>query len=389
VAVLLLLVALSGVAGYFFINQGQGVEKVQSRTAWGKTEQNLSKTEQNRSAEARVENEGGNSNPISKSAEGKTSSAPATSKQSDVVPKSGVENVKQPMPDVKGQITEQKSVVHSGQPSYLLPFGIKTVQVGTDFEIPADIKGLKPVQRPTVPGRWVLGVGVVQNRAGMAYSVNPENRSYVHKNYLKRMQEGEFMAGNVQAGISLGYKLNKKWTLLSGINYAMLSNRQDFNFSDEVPVTMMPGNKPDKFGNYPIIGYFTPSVPNFTQYKGFSKISFIEVPLGLSYEHKLNRKWSLIPSATLNACRIAGETGYTLDYQLLSAVPRKSEWFRKTVFTAAASVGIYKEISPRMQWGVNLLSSRNLTPVYVPNASVNPRAWSAGMGMQILWRIDR
>lgn len=271
----------------------------------------------------------------------------------------------------------------------LLPFGIREQRISLNIQIPAALNGFLPHVHPAKESRWLLGVGVIQNRSGMAYSVNPDNLKYVHKNYLKRMREGEYTAGNIQAGISLGYKLNQKWAVLTGLNYSVLSNRQNFDFSDEVPVTLMPGNKPDKFGNYPIIGYFTPSVPGYTNYQGFSKLSFVEVPIGVSYEHRLNRKWCLIPTATINSCIISGESGKTLDYQLLSVVSRQSEWFRKTVFTASAGVGLYKSISPGLQLGANFVSTRNLTTVYVPDASVRPKAWSAGLGMQLLWRIDR
>jgi hypothetical protein len=269
------------------------------------------------------------------------------------------------------------------------PFGIRLVFFRLENNIPENLKGFEPKEPKNPLGRWILGIGVAQNRSGMSYSINPQNEKYVHKNYVKRMKEGEFVAGNVQANLSVGFKLNSKWALFTGLSYSSQNNRQNFSFTDEVPVTLMPGNKPDKFGNYPIIGYFTPSTPSYTSYSGFSKLSFVEIPLGLMFEQKINEKWTLISTASFNSCRITEETGYTLDYQLLSAIPRQHEWFRKTVYSAGATMGIYKNISRSVCWGANFNTNRNITPVYIQDASIRPRTWTAGLGMQLLWRIDR
>ncbi len=233
--------------------------------------------------------------------------------------------------------------------------------------------------------RWTLGAGVLQNQSGMGYSINPDFSSYVHKNYLKRMQEGESNMGAIQTGFWAAYAINKKFSVFAGLNYAQRNARQQFSFEDEVPVTLMPGQIADKFGNYPIIGYFNPS--DRTEYTGFSRLTVLELPVGVMFTLPLTPKWTLRPTLGLNFGRITAETGNTLDYQLLSVTALKQEWFRKHIVTPTASLGVARKLSDALQFGVLASSGYSVTPVYVSGATVKPRAWTVGFGTQLIWTL--
>lgn len=238
-------------------------------------------------------------------------------------------------------------------------------------------------------GRLNLGFGLMQNLSGMAYTVNPEFSQYVHKNYLERMRSGESSLGAVQAGFMVSYRLTGRGPLsvFSGLNYMQRNTRQQFNFSDEVPVTLMPGKQPDKFGNYPIIGYLSPS--GTISYSGFTRMTMFEIPVGLMYDHQFGRsRWSMIPMISANLGFITAESGNTLDYQLLTLVSRNPDWFRRTVINGSAGLGVYRELMPGLKLGATLNAAYTATPVYVPGATVRPRAWATGFGTQIIWRID-
>lgn len=232
---------------------------------------------------------------------------------------------------------------------------------------------------------WSFGVNVMQNQSGTGYSVNPEFSGYVHKNYLKRMAEGERSLGAIQSGFWAAFRLSKKFSVMGGVNYAQRNTRQQFSFEDEVPVVLVPGRKPDKFGNYPIIGYFSPS--GRTEYNGFSRITLFEVPVGIMGHFALNRNWTLRPAMTMNFGRIVSETGSTLDYQLLTVTGLNTSWFRKQIVTPAASIGITRSVSNGLDFGVFANSAYNATPVYVSGATVRPRTWAIGLGTQLIWTL--
>lgn len=232
---------------------------------------------------------------------------------------------------------------------------------------------------------WSFGVNVMQNQSGTGYSVNPEFSGYVHKNYLKRMAEGERSLGAIQSGFWAAFRLNKKFSLMGGVNYAQRNSRQQFSFEDEVPVVLVPGRKPDKFGNYPIIGYFSPS--GRTEYNGFSRITLFEIPVGIMGHFALNRNWTLRPAMTMNFGRIVSETGSTLDYQLLTVTGLNTSWFRKQIITPTAALGITRTLKNGLDFGVFANSSYNATPVYVSGATVRPRTWAVGLGTQLIWTL--
>lgn len=268
-------------------------------------------------------------------------------------------------------------------------FGLRTSSILSDLQdsllphsLPFAIKESVRKQSP-----WFLAAGFSGQQGSVAYSVNPANSRYVHKNYLMRMQEGEFSMGGLQFLAMAGYRLNSKWSMLAGIQYQQGQTRQSFDFNDEVPVTLIPGNKPDKFGNYPIIGYFSGS--GGTQYQGFTATSFTEIPLGVMYEIKVQKHWFLKPSVTVNTGFVSSISGNTLDYQLLNITARNQDWFRKTTFSANAGLGIYRKLSERAQWGISINGSSMLTQTYVPGASIRPRNQAIGLGSQFIWRLSR
>ena len=268
-------------------------------------------------------------------------------------------------------------------------FGLRTSSILSDLQdrllpnsLPVAIKELVRKQ-----SAWFVVAGLSGQQGSVAYSVNPANRRYVHKNYLMRMQDGEFSMGGLQFSALAGHKINSRWSLLAGVQYQQGHTRQSFDFKDEVPVTLVPGNKPDKFGNYPIIGYFAGS--GSTQYQGFSATSFAEIPVGVMYEITVKKHWLLKPSLTINTGFVSSVSGNTLDYQLLNIAARNQDWFRKTTFSANAGLGIYRKLNERAQWGVSINGSSMLTQTYVPGASIRPRNQAIGLGTQFIWRLNR
>ncbi len=267
------------------------------------------------------------------------------------------------------------------------PFGLRTV---TAYLEAANAPVLLSMPRPAVfkrsDGRWMISAGLAQQQSGNGYSINPDYSRYVHKHYLNRMEQGEQAMGSLAFSMQLGYRLNKRYALMGGLQFRQMNTRQQFNFSDEVPVTLMPGNTPDKFGNYPIIGYFG-STGNVS-YSGFQRNSIFEIPLGVMANFPLTRHWTLKPALFLNTGFVSGISGFTLDYQQLLLTNQRSDWYRKVQLSGAFSIGTFRQISRNAEWGVTLGGTRMITQAYVPDASVRPRNHALSIGTQLIWRID-
>jgi hypothetical protein len=284
-------------------------------------------------------------------------------------------------------ITETAPVIIQNNLELLEPLGLRIIpsqwpasEAITWVKLPKT----KPFKAPI--SKWTASLGVMQMHTGNDYSVNPANSRYVHKNYLNRLKEGEQNMGGAGFSLQLGYQITPKYTVTGGVQFRQLNIRQQFSFSDEVPVTLVPGNTPDKFGNYPIIGYFgnTGSV----SYNGFQRNTIVELPLGINGDFSISPKWSVKPAIAINTGIISGISGFTLDYQQLQLASQQSDWFRKVQMSGSLSVGAFRRVSRKLQWGASLGGSRMFTPVYVPDASIRPRNHAVGIGTQLIWRID-
>jgi hypothetical protein len=267
------------------------------------------------------------------------------------------------------------------------PFGLRHVPVLWPIpDAAVSVNLTKPKQFKMPVGTWMLSAGVLQQQSGNGYAINPDLSRYVHKNFLSRINQGEQSMGSTGFSLQIGYALNKRLSVFGGLQFRQLNIRQQFSFSDEVPVTLMPGNNPDKFGNYPIIGYFgnTGSV----SYSGFQKNTIIEIPLGIATEFYMTPLWKVKPAVSVNSGIISGVRGNTLDYQQLQIVSQQQDWFRKVQFTAGASFGVFRQLKRNLDWGISVTGNRMITPAYVPDASVRVRNHALGVGTQLIWRID-
>lgn len=267
------------------------------------------------------------------------------------------------------------------------PFGIRAIPLKRP---PA--AALVALHMPPPPlykvsaGKWSISAGVTQLQTGNGYAVNPDYSRYVHKNYLTRMKQGEQNMGSTGFAVQLGYSLKNRITLNAGVQFRQLNTRQQFSFSDEVPVTLMPGNKPDKYGNYPIIGYFGNT--GNVSYSGFQRNTMVEIPVGMSMDLPVAPKWTIKPALGINTGFFSGVSGNTLDYQQLQVVSQQIYRFRTVQFSGVLSVGAFRQLNSKLQWGATLGAIRMLTPVFVPDASVRARNHALGLGTQLIWRID-
>ena len=292
-------------------------------------------------------------------------------------------------PEPKSTNMENQAAVDVLKNEFALPEPFKIRVLSLPYaaaSAPVAVNLAKPNTFHVPMGKWLVSTSVQQNLNSNNYTVNSEYSRYVHKNYLNRMEQGEQAMGSTGFNVQLGYQIHKKVAITGGVQFRQLNTRQQFSFSDEVPVTLMPGNAPDKFGNYPIIGYFgsTGSV----SYSGFQRNTIIEVPLGIMTDFVISPQWSLKPVMSFNTGFVSSMSGFTLDYQQLQITRQQNDWYRTIQLSGALSVGVFRKINRNLQWGATFMGTRMLTSAYVPGASVLPRNQALGFGTQLIWRID-
>ena len=125
------------------------------------------------------------------------------------------------------------------------------------------------------------------------------------------------------------------------------------------------------------------------QFKGTNTFSQLEIPIGFMYDKTLGKKWSVLPSLSANLGFITQKSGYTLDYQMLNVTPLNGSWFRKSYASATASFGIYRNFTNQVKLGVSASGNYMLTQMYIPGATIKPRAFTTGLSTQLIWRLTQ
>ncbi len=259
-------------------------------------------------------------------------------------------------------------------------------------------KSLTPPVRPllTFNDRFSMGIGVGQAVSNTGYSINNEFKDYVHPYFKKEIEKGEGILSALNFNAAVYYKLGKesRLSVYSGISYFQRKTSLDFNFSNYTGFE--DGLKPlDKFGNKAYFSNWDPKANGTAigtvEYKGINTFTQVEIPLGIMYDVAFGykQKWSFMPAISTNVGFITQKIGKTLDYHTLEVTKIDPTWFRTTYFSLNSSLGIYKNLSNSMKIGVNVSGSYMLTPMYVPGATIRPRALTGGLSTQLIWRLTK
>jgi len=274
------------------------------------------------------------------------------------------------------------------------PFGLTMVELATDAN--DQIMSSKsmssfawsiPAKKEKILGRWAVEAGLDANQTGLSYRTSSDMSKYVHKNYFNHMKDGEFALSAGRFNVSTIYQLTQHHALKLGVAYAENRTLQRFDFRDSMPATVVPGNKPDALGYYPIFGYL--GLGPEVKFNSQTTYSMISVPLGYVGYFPLAKQYSITPEVLLQANKLSVSTGaQTLDYQTLLQTAQDPTHLRKLIWGARVAVGVEKRLNYSQAIGLRFNAQSMLTPMYIPNAALQPRGWSLGLSAHYSWRIQ-
>ena len=274
---------------------------------------------------------------------------------------------------------ESQELVNS---PFSLEFSGKTLQpmptlFGYFLQLPVRIPSPQLPKQPL--SSWAFEVGYDQNQTAMAYQISPGRETYVHKNYLDRMRNGEIALAAPQLQASLQYQINSNWSVSVGLGFAQNRTMQSFDFRDSIPVSVAQGFEADALGNYPIFGYL--GLGQRVQHEGIQTMQMISVPIGLGYQYPINRFWSFNSEVSTRYNRLFASQGKTLNYHDLSLLEAGNDVYRAHIWSVRISAGASYQLSRNQYVGLRLNTQGALSPFYKKDASVMNRGWSLGMSV--------
>jgi hypothetical protein len=242
-------------------------------------------------------------------------------------------------------------------------------------------------RKPLMTGRWSIEVGADANQTGLMYKAKADYGNYIHKNYFDRMKSGEFAlsAGRIQG--ALLYQLTRNHAIKLGLAYAENRTQQRFNFRDSMPATVIQGQKADALGYYPIFGYLGLG-PQVT-FESQSTYTMLSIPVGYTGHFPWKNGLSITPEVLLSANRLGMSSGaQTLDYQTLLQKSQQTDQLRTWVMGMRIAIGLEKRLNYANAIGLRFNAQSMVSPMYVPNAALQSRGWSAGLSAHYSWRIQ-
>ncbi|MBM3938295.1 MAG: hypothetical protein FJ333_06525 [Sphingomonadales bacterium] len=252
---------------------------------------------------------------------------------------------------------------------------------------PASLTWMSLSRKGLMLGRWSIEMGADANQTGLVYRAKNEYSNYIHKNYFDRMNSGEFALSASRVQGALLYQLNPKHSLKLGLAYAENRTLQQFDFRDSMPATVIQGQKSDALGYYPIFGYL--GLGPQVSFQSRSTYTMLSIPMGYTGHFPWKKGLMITPEVLVSANRLGVAAGaQTLDYQTLLQKTQQSDQFRTWVMGMRLAVGVEKRLNYTHAIGLRLNAQSMLSPMYVPNAALQSRGWSAGLSAHYSWRIQ-
>ncbi len=245
----------------------------------------------------------------------------------------------------------------------------------------------EPRKMPEVLGRWSVEVGADANQTGLMYRANSAYEQYVHKNYFDRMKSGEFALSASRIQGALMYQLSKNHSVKLGLAYAENRTEQKFDFRDSMPATVIQGQSADALGYYPIFGYL--GLGPQVKFNSQSTYTMLSIPMGYTGHFAWRKDLYVTPEVLISANRLGVSAGaQTLDYQTLLQKAQVQDQFRTWVVGARFALGVEKRLNYSQAIGLRFNAQSMLSPMYLPNAALESRGWSAGLSAHYSWRIQ-
>ena len=245
----------------------------------------------------------------------------------------------------------------------------------------------EPRKMPEVLGRWSVEVGADANQTGLMYRANSAYEQYVHKNYFDRMKSGEFALSASRIQGALMYQLSKNHSVKVGLAYAENRTEQKFDFRDSMPATVIQGQSADALGYYPIFGYL--GLGPQVKFNSQSTYTMLSIPMGYTGHFAWRKDLYVTPEVLISANRLGVSAGaQTLDYQTLLQKAQVQDQFRTWVVGARFALGVEKRLNYSQAIGLRFNAQSMLSPMYLPNAALESRGWSAGLSAHYSWRIQ-
>ncbi len=245
----------------------------------------------------------------------------------------------------------------------------------------------EPRKMPEVLGRWSVEVGADANQTGLMYRANSAYEQYVHKNYFDRMKSGEFALSASRIQGALMYQLSKNHSVKLGLAYAENRTEQKFDFRDSMPATVIQGQSADALGYYPIFGYL--GLGPQVKFNSQSTYTILSIPMGYTGHFAWRKDLYVTPEVLISANRLGVSAGaQTLDYQTLLQKAQVQDQFRTWVVGARFALGVEKRLNYSQAIGLRFNAQSMLSPMYLPNAALESRGWSAGLSAHYSWRIQ-
>jgi hypothetical protein len=245
----------------------------------------------------------------------------------------------------------------------------------------------EPRKIPEVLGRWSMELGVDANQTGLVYRANADYQQYVHKNYFDRMKSGEVALSASRIQGALMCQISKNHSVKVGLAYAENRTQQKFDFRDSMPATVIQGQTADALGYYPIFGYL--GLGPQVKFNSQSTYTMLSIPMGYTGHFAWRKDLYITPEVLVSANRLGVSAGaQTLDYQTLLQKAQVQDQFRAWVVGARFALGVEKRLNYSQAIGLRLNAQSMLSPMYLPNAALESRGWSAGLSAHYSWRIQ-
>jgi opacity protein-like surface antigen len=207
-------------------------------------------------------------------------------------------------------------------------------------------------------------------------SIRSGYNKFVHEDFKSTYVSQEKNNMNQSIGLSMNFTPNKSnFTFHGGVSLAFMGAKRSYDYRYKLPVE--DGTELDDQGNPEIIGYLN----QFSNVEATAnnKLTYLEIPLSISYKIAINDKWSIEPKTGFSYMYLLEATGMKINQGRMDLVNIEKNNFRSRNFGLTGTAGIYYQTNSKIKVGFEPYYHYMLRNAQ--NNDVTVRTRTNGMGL--------
>ena len=228
---------------------------------------------------------------------------------------------------------------------------------------------------------WSFSLNVYPNFTFRRFEVDPEKRSFLHRDFIDAMQVSESGGVSLNIGLKISKRIGPITYINSGVEYISYKTEAYFNFTNFRDAQISP-----ETGE--ILAYNMKPEPEQINFTDKNIYHYINLPLSISHQPWASDDIRLNIEAGGSLMYFLAARGATIDYQSLDIIDLSEREYRNTMGSFFMKVGATYHLNQKFNFGFEPTLMYFTNTIYTEKYPFRVIPYSVGMNLKLQVKLN-